>query len=361
LATNRTRAELRFQDAGSDETNLLELLLDASEHAESGGGIFAWTNASGINALFASKSFEELLNRGRFDLVVGIDSITNEAAVKALIASVDRWPNLFVRVFMHEKAGMFHPKMAWFKTAAGLTLIVGSGNFTMGGLRSNWEAYAVVEMAGSAVSGTLSKIDAWLVAWEENLIPIGDSSVIERAKKNVGNERSLKRGTRVSVPKPSVLDEGQQLLIAEIPKVQNRPSQANFTLEIFERFFGIKRGTKHVVLLYHVRADGALDTVESRQSVESQSQNYRLELQALKGLPKYEGYAVGVFLRLETGLFLYLVLLQGSPEYQTVSLFLEAHWSGPANQLRRYRTTEINEFKQAWPESPLWAAEVPEL
>ena len=354
-------AAFRFQNAGSDETYLLEILLDASEGATSGGGIFAWTNTSGTNALLSSRNFSEFLRHNVFELVVGIDSITNEAAIRTLIAAVDRWPNLSVRVFMHDQAGLFHPKMAWFETRDDLTLIVGSGNLTMAGLKSNWEAFAVVNMAGPEAVEVLEQINQLLVSWSESLFHVDDPRVMERAKLNIGNERSLKRGSRTSVPPPSVTNEGTQLLIAEIPKVVSRPSQANFSVDVYENFFGAMRDTKRQVLLFHVRNDGTLDGVESRQGVVSRSRNYRFELNGLKDLPPYDGYAIGVFLHLESGQFLYSIALPGSTYYEEILQFLDLHWNGPVNQRRRYRTKDIEEFQNLLQDLPIWKASLPDL
>lgn len=79
------RIELSFQDAGADANYLLEALLGACEGSTTGGALMAWANVSGVNAFLGNASFQDFIETGQFDLVVGVGSITDTAAVKRLI------------------------------------------------------------------------------------------------------------------------------------------------------------------------------------------------------------------------------------------------------------------------------------
>jgi hypothetical protein len=356
--------ELRIQDAGAGD--LLESLLGVCERARRGGALFAWTNASGAKSLLWSKSFGKLIEHGEFDLIVGLDSITDEAAIKVLITAADRWEGLSVRAFMHDQRVLFHPKMAWFHTDDGLTLIIGSGNLTMGGLQKNWEAFTVVNLADADADAAhaVEEIEGWLVSNMALLRSIRDPRVLERAKENSGNERSLMRAVQ-----PSEVDADElpvalptsAVLIAQIPRSGDRWGQVNFDAENYEQFFGALRGTQRQILLYHVRNDGTLDEVEVRPTVEVRSQNYRIELRAARGREYPEdGRPIGTFMRLGSGEFLYMLLLPTDLDYSTVSKFLQARWTGRDDRMLRYRTT-VTELATVWPDSPLWDAVAPEL
>src|SRR4051812_31023719 len=111
MTTSGTMLDLRFQDAGANGGYLLEELLEACSAAQRGGGIFAWVNTSGSRALLEDETFVDFAKVGRFDLVVGMDSITDEAAVEALKARAEELSNVRIRAFVHNETGLFHPKL----------------------------------------------------------------------------------------------------------------------------------------------------------------------------------------------------------------------------------------------------------
>jgi len=354
-------SEIHFQDPGADSGYLLEALVQECVGATSGGGIFAWTNASGVKSFLGDEAFIKFAKKGKFDLVVGVDSITDEAAINALVERDGSLANLQVRAFLHDQGALFHPKLAWFESKKGLTLIVGSGNLTMGGLKGNWEAFSISRVSGSEANAIRKRLDAWLNDWDGVLIPVTDPRVIERAKKNTGNERSLKRGLGKKVPPETISDEGADALVAEIPMAGGRWSQANFDLANYEGFFGAKVGTQRRILLYNVSDAGSLGEVESRPSVEVASQNYRFELAGARGLDyPTDGRPIGAFVRLQTGQFLYMLVMPGNAHHPALDAFLDAKWTGRADRMRRVRTS-VAELRAAWPTSPLWTAKLPKL
>jgi len=352
---------LKFQTAGSAGGYLLEHLLIESIGATRGGAVFAWANANGVKSLLEDDVFDEFLLDGNFRLFVGTDSITDPPAVEKLIEIAARRPRLDVRAFMSPTTSLFHPKMAWFEHNAHLTLIVGSGNLTMGGLKSNWEAFVILKLAGAEREDALREIENFLTSVTDHLLPVTDPRVIERARKNTGNERSL-RAPRTPPPRPPTISTAvEEVLVAEIPKAGNRWAQANFDLANYEGFFGAKVGSQRRISLHHVDVSGALGEVESRPSVEVASQNYRFELAAARGRDyPSEGSPIGVFLRLGTGEFLYALLLPGEAGYRQVDNLLRAKWQGRIDRKRRVRCT-VEELQAAWPDSPLWDAALPAL
>jgi hypothetical protein len=352
---------LKFQVAGAAGGYLLEHLLLESMGAQRGGGIFAWANAGGVKSLLEDDAFDEFLLTGNFRLFVGTDSITDPPAVERLIEISTRRPRLEVRAFMSPTSSLFHPKLAWFEHEGHLGLIVGSGNLTMGGLRSNWEAFALLKLTGKERADALAQIEAFLTGVTDHLLPISDPRVLERAERNSGNERNLRTPLPTPTPKPDASASVDEVLIAEIPKAGDRWAQANFDQENYEGFFGAKVGSQRRISLHHVDSAGTLGEVESRPSVEVASQNYRFELSAARGLSyPTQGSPIGVFLRLTTGEFLYSLLLPGDSGYEEVDALLSANWHGRADRKRRVRFS-VDQVRAAWPSSPLWGVALPAL
>jgi hypothetical protein len=353
-----TDIQLGLQDPG-DPPGLLEAIAEACDGATRGGVIFAWATVGGVNTLFEDPAFEQFLSgAGSFEVIVGVDSITDVPALDALVAGADRFAGLGVRAFYHDRPGiLFHPKLSWFASPEGaLTLITGSGNFTLGGLRRHWEAFTVIRVGPDRGDELEQQLGAWITRWSACLRELQDADVRARAASNAGREISLKRPARPEDELPEEETEPvdtTEVLVTLLPRNPDRPRQANFKLVDYKGFFGLEVGTKRRVLLQRVDADGTVHDPKVRESVENKrSKNYRLELDGLDYSKR--GYAVGVFVRMD-GVFLYRVLMPDDPSHDTLSSFIEEQYTGPAHHLGRVRTT-VAVLRAAWPESSLWEA-----
>lgn len=369
---------LVLQAPGSGEGSTLAVLLSHLRAASGGGGIFAWTNRAGIASLFDNPVFESFVAKAPFDLVVGTDSITDPPALLALQRHAAEKPLLSVKAFVHDTSAIFHPKICWFDADDGLHLIVGSSNLTRGGLQANWEAFTESILVDDEADAVRSEIAHWMESSAGSLLPLDDARVLEAVEANQGDERSIRqrrlpsapRATAPAAPRPQSA-KGDRVLIAEIPK--NRKftnsdsphfgepmfSQANFSREIFESFFGIRRGVAEV-LLYHVNDDGDLGELESREGkYKPVSRNYYFELGAARGVPHSGSKPpIGVFLGLESGAYLYVYRLPGQDGYEELDNFLTATWTPRRNQGRRVVATRA-ELHAAWPGCPLLEAAEP--
>src|SRR5690242_19260466 len=94
-----TDVSLRLQVPGSFTGHLLEALKDGAAEATRGGGIFSFATADGIRTVL-DEAVADLVEEGDFDLIVGVDSITDTAAVVELDARVSRHMGLTARVFV---------------------------------------------------------------------------------------------------------------------------------------------------------------------------------------------------------------------------------------------------------------------
>ena len=138
-------------------------MISSCSSAQSGGGAYAFVSKSGVDLLLGDVEFERLFERGDYQLIVGIDQITNTTAINRLLEYQETFPSLDIKAFLHNTSNsLFHPKISYFTQEDGCgSLVIGSGNLTAGGLRKNREAFAVVDLSEQE----LINIDAYWNDW----------------------------------------------------------------------------------------------------------------------------------------------------------------------------------------------------
>ncbi|NQW18101.1 MAG: hypothetical protein HQ478_11520 [Chloroflexi bacterium] len=345
----------------SDALYLLEAILSASQGADRGFAVFAFVSIGGVELLFDDSIFREFIGKGSFQLIVGIDAVTNTAALESLSNAADNYPNLEVKAFFHNDGGLFHPKFCWFGSPTGGTSIVGSGNLTKGGLRDNWEAFEARPVTMEELATIEQDTNSWMQANATYLRDLDDPEVVERVSKNKGwsGQGGGGTGTAEEVPESDVDEPGEddvdgtdKVLVAEIPKGGPRWNQANFDKATFEEYFEASPESQKIVFLKHVDESGAIVSSESRPSVSVKSHNYRFELGAASGM-KYPnaGRPIGVFVRDEIRTFRYRVSMPGDPGHKSLVALLNAEWSGLVGRMRRVRT-DLTTLKSYWPSQP---------
>jgi hypothetical protein len=356
---------LHFQDPFfSDSYTLHEALIQSCSSSVLGCGAYAFASKSGIEILLQDAEFDSLLERGDFSLIVGIDEITNIASLDALNTIKDLRPNLRVHAFDHDNRGsLFHPKLSYFKNEDDTgTLIVGSGNLTLGGLRKNREAFSLITLSPEELRRIEQFWNAWLSQSNTYLKDINDPEVIRKARENryVRRIRIPREELEEDIPQQTevidadivLYEDGWQfysdsaVLIAEIPRSGNRWKQANFDINTFKNFFGANPlDNSHRILLRNINDDLSLSSIEVRPSVSVVSQNYRFELDAASGLPyPEEGKPIGVFIKVTTRMFLYHLYMPENPLYREIAEWLNTNWTGKGDRMKRITTnvTSIN-------------------
>ncbi len=113
-------------------------------------------------------------------MIIGIDEITNLASLEALNSIKIERPSFKVKAFDHNNKGsLFHPKLSYFKNKdESGSLIVGSGNLTLGGLRRNREAFSFLHLSIEEYVRIEQYWNAWLLQSDELLKEIDDPDVI---------------------------------------------------------------------------------------------------------------------------------------------------------------------------------------
>jgi hypothetical protein len=284
--------KLSFQDPTYPQSEyLLESVVESSLEATTGGGAFAFASTGGVKLLLEDGTFQKFLSRSAFDLVVGVDAVTNIPALNRLNACMVKHPNLSVRVFLSDtKNGLFHPKFCWFRSPKNSIFLVGSGNLTVGGLRGNREAFSISKVDTRNSRQPHEAWSSWIAMNEERLLAPCHPDVLRRAEKNRGTEfgRRFKNepiiediAGKIIVGTPQI---GNAVLLAEIPKSGNRWNQANFDLETFQNYFGATPGHTQRIILTSINDEGKPGEEEIRPSVAVSSHNFRFELEAASGL-----------------------------------------------------------------------------
>jgi HKD family nuclease len=342
----------------SDSYTLHEALIQSCSGSISGQGAYAFATKGGIEILLKDKEFDSLLERGSFSLIVGIDEITNSASLEALSNIKNVRPSLAVKAFDHDNHGsLFHPKLSYFKNDDNTgSLIVGSGNLTLGGLRRNREAFSLINLSTEELQ-RIAYWNSWLDQSSSYLKDINDPSVIQKARENIYIRRTRIVPTPAEeavVEQPVELvttdvithEDGWQfysdseILVAEIPRSGDRWKQANFDIDTFQNFFGAKPGdNSQRILLRNINDDFSLSAIEIRPSVSVVSQNYRFELDAASGLLyPATGKPIGIFVKLTTRMFLYHLFMPDHPLYEQITDWLETNWTGRDDRMKRIVT-----------------------
>lgn len=372
-----------LQDSGySSSYSLHEALLAEAEDAIRGGGAYAFVSVSGTKLYLDDQAFIEILDRDGFKLVVGVDQITNVPTLEKLHGMDVDFEQFEVLAYWNTGSStIFHPKFSWFRKEEGGSLVLGSGNLTVNGLRKNTEAFVVIDLDAKQIDEIEVEWNAWLDEIEEHLHPVNDAVVLEKASLNQVAARNLRRrgvspeagaGGELEVDEDATeqveedeedngllewaFAENAEVLVAEIPRSGNRWNQANFDLDSFENFFGARAGDNtQRILLRSINSAGEFGEIEVRPSVSVVSQNYRFELEAAAGLDyPIDGRPIGVFIKVTTRMFLYVLCMPGQRYHTESERFLVGNWTGRADRMMRIRTT-VGALEPACPSLPSWA------
>jgi hypothetical protein len=356
---------LLLQDPTASGNKFLDLLSEAAKGAESGGGIFAFASAKGVEMLFEDKYVSRLASKGGFDLVVGIDSITDERALGALAKRLQSHKKLSVRALLHETPGLMHPKLCWFFEGPRLRILVGSGNLTRGGLMTNFEGILAADLDGGDAIRAREEIDAFLARWDHRLLPPDAPAVIARAKQNSGSERSLLKPMKAETESPPAkigVGTKAEVLVIEISKNVDKRTQLDVGVDVFTGFFGAPPAGGHI-LIQAVDAKGVPAEIEPPRAIfPTKSHNYRLEARAGAGRSypaAGTGRPLGVFVRMPDGIFRYRLLWPEDTGYGEVDAALTVRVGSappPGRGPMRREPITLDELIEAWPSSPLLAA-----
>ncbi len=348
-------------------TYLYEAILDAVRQAREWRGLYAFATRDGIDQLIEDRVVQDMMNGGgKVGLVVGIDSVTNRVALERMQELEQCYRNFRASVFWNESSALFHPKVSNFVLAdGGKILIVGSGNLTPGGLRGNFEAYAIVRM-GREEEVNVDAFGEFLERHAGRIRSI-DEEVLERAAKNVGFSGTKASGVAATgiLPRPTATvtrsrrDVGRTtsrnaVLIAQVPRAGARWAQVHFNAYVVREYFCLRDLETQRVFLTRVSADTTRGEVEARACVYSagSNRNHKIEVRAAKGLDyPQSGRPVLIFLARQLRVYDYMLLMPGDEGYGRI-FDLSERLPSPGRGVSRPITDEAT-LARAWSDCPL--------
>jgi HKD family nuclease len=336
---------------------LLDHLEDAAKDAHELIAGVAFVTKGGVEAFFGRDSIARLAIDGTVDLIVGIDAVTDRAALEALADREALFPGLQVRVFRNPTSGLFHPKVFHFrKCDGGIESVCGSGNLTRGGLLHNLEAHTILRLsAKEANSAELSWLHG-ISSLEEHLTAI-DADALAAADENrrppaQGRRRRIAAVEAEASDEDSASTEDSLFLIGYVPKAGGRWTQLHLNHAVLPDFFRIPAVSGEPILLTHVAANGARGATETRQVVLSDTnQNVKVELGAAHGM-NYIPRPIVLFKRAEARRFEYMLLMPGHSGHAELSQLLAAAPDSLGRGLTRV-IRPSTAIQNAWPACPL--------
>ena len=358
-----------IQDPTRNNTSYLyEAIVEAAIGSATWQGIFAFASANGVTWLFEEPAIDELLSSGgEVDILVGIDAVTNRQTLERLQALEQRYTNFIPRIFWHNNAGLFHPKISYFTYPEGRqTLVVGSGNLTPGGLKNNFEGYTVISTDSQEMLD-VSDLDEFLEHHTADIHRIDDNA-LERAERNVsrpiGPTRHVEREGAPSSQQPStsvsqgrnegsidILDD-DRILLAQVPRAGGRWSQVHFNADVVRQFFRVTNREVQRAFLTQVRSDGSRAGTEIRPCVRSRAnRNHRIEFSAATGLAYPQEPPILVLRELQLRVFEYMLIMPGDDGFSELSRLVN-QLPSVGRGVRR-AITEVSTLQTAWPSCPL--------
>lgn len=348
-----------------DSLSLRRAFLSCCADAIEAGGSFAFVTDSAIEMIFNDDCLENLLTNGQFYFLAGVDDITTEKALRALTDLSNKYNGFVADAFLSKQSSLFHPKYCWFKQADNSGhLLIGSGNFTLGGLVRNSEAYALLELNNQELNQVIERWEFWLDSVSNNIKCLDDTDILEKVRKNQEKFQRSKVEKTPHTPSPSdknpktqsnisdslveneewQFSDINEVLITEIPRAADRWSQGNFSKKSFEDFFGARPfENQYQVILRHVDELGSLGDIENRKAVSSKSRNWRFEIGAAESLNyPSSGRPIGVFIKLGEQVFIYSLLMPGQKEHNIIAQWVQSNTSGSTGKMRRTITNVKN-------------------
>lgn len=142
----------------------------------------------------------------------------------------------------------------------------------------------------------------------------------------------MKKPVQIEAVKAS--KEDNAYLIRLVPKAGNRSKQVHFTVDILEKYFCLAPGEG--ILVQEMLASGVVREIEQRQVVFSQRNcNVKIELAGAAMLDtnypeNLETRPVLILKRVNSNLFVYMILLAGNDGYDAINARLKALSGGKA-------------------------------
>lgn len=301
--------------------------------------------------------------------IVGIDrNGTDQSAITRLASLRAAYPNQFHAQVFHapSKVGIFHPKLFLLHQGRSISAVLGSGNWTIGGLASNFESLFLYDNLPNKSPEAIELMATWqLYAHPKpplkrrflHQLTLSYAKILSRRLPvTTPWEPKGERGTstnlwhpisRVILPRTQapvtprhrtqLRKRPAALLLVDILK-ETRSTQMQIPLSIVEDFFGIKRDEPATIELSVATSEGFGQPIERpiviSQGASGQRLMRRLEMPSIRGLRRP---LAAIFFRLKRPRrrFAFRLLPAGTNFYRKGNGIL-ARYGQQGNQDRRF-------------------------
>lgn len=366
----------------------------------------AYAKLSGVNRLFPYiDKFHR--NGGKVRFVIGIDqqNTTYDALVQLSKLSDELY------IFHSENLSQtFHIKCYWLSGKHDCWYAIGSNNLTSGGLFSNYELSTIYLTYGNEALSANAELDAIYSTYTNsnsaccheadptfinqllnNNYVIKEieqrkalAETVEQHKKTTTSEKLFGNESfsapslpdefkkeenaysekAITIPK-SVMpttsissfnenDYENNYLIRLVPKAGDRSKQVHFTVDLLNKYFCLTPGDS--ILVQEMLPSGKVCEIEQRTIVFSQrNRNVKIELAGASMLDynypsDTEKRPVLILKRVNSNLFVYMIILEGNDGYDTINTRLKGISTGRSLP---YEVIDESTMFSLWPNCPI--------
>lgn len=337
-------------------TYLYEAIVTAVEGSSRWRGMYAFASRNGVDNLLNDAAMVAFLHGGGVaEVIVGMDAITNRITLERLQHFEAKYASFQPKVFWNSYKGLFHPKLSLFDYPDGRqTLIVGSGNLTPGGFRTNFEGYTVIQTnPGELID--LASLDVFMARHAASIRAIDEPALLEAAKNIIKVSKKPAAippplVTPVAAPPPAI----GHILVAQVPAAGGRWQQLHLNADVIRDFFHVSDPKTQRIFLTPVNADGTREDEQVRQVVFSATnKNHKIEISQGKGLNYPPTPPVIVFVERQLRTFDYMLVMPGDAGYAQLFPVTTAH--PPVGKGMPRVIVDETVLRGAWPNAPVLA------
>lgn len=320
--------------------------------------LVAFTSISGLK-LIEDDLLAFLARKNYLDWIIGVEgSITSKEVLEYSIYLKEKFPDYVnIRIFTAgNNTDIFHPKLYVIADDSEYNIIIGSNNFTLGGLLRNFESSSIIKLNVQDSSDTKVIYD-YEILWkkystpcppltDENLIEVtpeildrftNDSSSkrreimnslykVEHPFKDVNKHLEIKRKISALYPLPPKKTKtrnetkgkgtiASKKLVMDILQ-ETRETQVQIPTAVLKPYFGVTNiDADNEIILYEL-IDGMAVNPKVRPIISQPNKTHRIELSGIKGMLRP---LIVIFTKIDADIFEYEVIPKSSHDYETLS------------------------------------------
>lgn len=177
---------------------------------------------------------EEALKRGmKARLAIGLNFYHTDPELLRVLWRLAKKYDL--RLFLSNVSdSTFHPKIYAYRMRRGCRVVIGSANFTLGGLRNNYEASALIDDASGAMMSSVTKHFDSLID-EEAIVPASKDRIDQYAKEHKINAAWFRFAKRKAGHAAADSDASLDILLSFLNMMKKGGKKSEFATQMKTR------------------------------------------------------------------------------------------------------------------------------